>query len=67
LNKDRSTLANALRLLKLPEKVRALVVSGQLSEGHRTTFRPEDGCTWLASLPMTEGSGQRPPDAGRGR
>ena len=34
LNKDRSTLANALRLLKLPEKVRALVVSGQLSEGH---------------------------------
>jgi len=34
LNKDRSTLANALRLLKLPEKVRALVISGQLSEGH---------------------------------
>jgi len=34
LNKDRSTLANALRLLKLPAKVRALVVSGQLSEGH---------------------------------
>ncbi|MEO8181750.1 MAG: ParB/RepB/Spo0J family partition protein, partial [Deltaproteobacteria bacterium] len=34
LNKDRSTLANALRLLKLPEKVRALVIAGQLSEGH---------------------------------
>jgi ParB family chromosome partitioning protein len=34
LNRDRSTLANALRLLKLPEKVRALVISGQLSEGH---------------------------------
>jgi ParB family chromosome partitioning protein len=34
LNKDRSTLANALRLLKLPKKVRAMVVSGQLSEGH---------------------------------
>jgi ParB family transcriptional regulator, chromosome partitioning protein len=34
LNRDRSTLANALRLLKLPEKVRELVISGQLSEGH---------------------------------
>lgn len=34
LNRDRSTLANALRLLKLPEKVRGMVVSGQLSEGH---------------------------------
>ncbi len=34
LNKDRSTIANALRLLKLPKKVRAMVVAGQLSEGH---------------------------------
>ena len=34
LNRDRSTLANALRLLKLPEKVRQFVISGQLSEGH---------------------------------
>jgi ParB family transcriptional regulator, chromosome partitioning protein len=34
LNRDRSTLANALRLLKLPEKVRQLVINGQLSEGH---------------------------------
>ena len=34
LNRDRSTLANALRLLKLPEKVREYVISGQLSEGH---------------------------------
>jgi ParB family chromosome partitioning protein len=34
LNRDRSTLANALRLLKLPEKVRQLVISGQLTEGH---------------------------------
>jgi ParB family chromosome partitioning protein len=34
LNRDRSTLANALRLLKLPEKVRAMVIAGQLSEGH---------------------------------
>jgi ParB family transcriptional regulator, chromosome partitioning protein len=34
LNRDRSTLANALRLLKLPDRVRELVIAGQLSEGH---------------------------------
>jgi ParB family chromosome partitioning protein len=34
LNKDRSTIANALRLLRLPELVRTKVVSGELSEGH---------------------------------
>ncbi|HEX4339339.1 MAG TPA: ParB/RepB/Spo0J family partition protein [Polyangiaceae bacterium] len=34
VGKDRSTIANALRLLKLPEKIRRLVVNGELSEGH---------------------------------
>lgn len=34
IGKDRSTLANALRLLKLPEAVRKLVTKGELSEGH---------------------------------
>jgi ParB family chromosome partitioning protein len=34
LGKDRTTIANALRLLKLPPRVRAKVVSGELSEGH---------------------------------
>jgi ParB family chromosome partitioning protein len=34
LGKDRTTIANALRLLKLPASVRAKVVVGQLSEGH---------------------------------
>jgi ParB family chromosome partitioning protein len=34
VGKDRSTVANALRLLKLPEKVRRMVVTGDLSEGH---------------------------------
>jgi ParB family chromosome partitioning protein len=34
LGKDRSTLANALRLLRLPDAVRERVVSGELSEGH---------------------------------
>jgi ParB family chromosome partitioning protein len=34
IGKDRSTVANALRLLKLPESVLALIESGELSEGH---------------------------------
>lgn len=34
LGKDRSTVANALRLLKLPPKVQALVQEGRLSMGH---------------------------------
>jgi ParB family chromosome partitioning protein len=34
VGKDRSTVANALRLLRLPEKVRDLVWEGQLSMGH---------------------------------
>lgn len=34
VGKDRSTIANALRLLKLPEAVRQGVIEGALSEGH---------------------------------
>jgi ParB family chromosome partitioning protein len=34
VGKDRTTIANALRLLKLPPRVRARVVVGELSEGH---------------------------------
>jgi ParB family chromosome partitioning protein len=34
VGKDRSTVANALRLLKLPKVVREHVVTGELSEGH---------------------------------
>ncbi len=34
LGKDRTTVANSLRLLKLPASVRARVISGELSEGH---------------------------------
>jgi len=32
--KDRSTIANALRLLKLPARIRSMVISRELSEGH---------------------------------
>ncbi len=34
LGKDRTTIANIIRLLKLPPRVRAKVVSAELSEGH---------------------------------
>ncbi|MEZ4340149.1 MAG: ParB/RepB/Spo0J family partition protein [Sandaracinaceae bacterium] len=34
VGKDRSTIANALRLLKLPDALLELVENGQLSEGH---------------------------------
>jgi ParB family transcriptional regulator, chromosome partitioning protein len=34
VGKDRTTVTNALRLLKLPEVVRGLVVDGRLSMGH---------------------------------
>ncbi|MGH7284855.1 MAG: ParB/RepB/Spo0J family partition protein [Polyangiaceae bacterium] len=34
LGKDRSTIANTMRLLKLPARVRDKVVSGEISEGH---------------------------------
>lgn len=34
LGKDRSTIANALRLLKLPPQVKNLVAEGKLSPGH---------------------------------
>jgi ParB family chromosome partitioning protein len=34
LKKDRSTIVNSLRLLKLPPRVRAKVIDGELSEGH---------------------------------
>jgi ParB family chromosome partitioning protein len=34
LGKDRTTIANSLRLLKLPPSVRTRVITGELSEGH---------------------------------
>ncbi len=34
VGKSRTTITNALRLLKLDERVQAFIISGQLSEGH---------------------------------
>ncbi len=38
VGKDRSTIANAIRLLRLPEKVQEMVREGQLSMGHARTL-----------------------------
>jgi ParB family chromosome partitioning protein len=44
VGKDRTTITNALRLLKLPPRVRAKVVTGELSEGHaRALLGASDG------------------------
>jgi ParB family transcriptional regulator, chromosome partitioning protein len=34
VGKDRTTIANTLRLLKLPSRVRQMIIGGELSEGH---------------------------------
>ena len=47
LGKSRSHVANTLRLLKLPDDVRAMVASGQLSPGAaRTVVTAEDPGRW---------------------
>jgi ParB family chromosome partitioning protein len=54
---DRSTVANSLRLLKLPEEVRALVERGELSAGHARTLLAFDGpeaqCDWARRAAAT--------------
>ncbi len=42
LGKERSTIANALRLLKLPPAVKLLVADGQLSPGHGRALLASD-------------------------
>ncbi len=54
---DRSTVANALRLLKLPAEVQAMVDAGELSAGHARTLLAFDGdedrCRWARRVVQT--------------
>jgi ParB family chromosome partitioning protein len=50
LGKDRTTIANVLRLLKLPAKVRARVVSAELSEGHARALLGASDATTMEQL-----------------
>ncbi|HTK55668.1 MAG TPA: ParB/RepB/Spo0J family partition protein [Gemmatimonadales bacterium] len=58
VGRDRSTVANALRLLKLPEEVRTLLERKQLSEGHARALlgvADERLLTRLAHAAVAEG------------
>ncbi|HWA76542.1 MAG TPA: ParB/RepB/Spo0J family partition protein [Polyangiaceae bacterium] len=50
VGKDRSTIANALRLLRLPVAIREKVVSGELSEGHARALLGAPDETTLSHL-----------------
>src|SRR4051812_15707704 len=57
VGKDRSTIANALRLLRLPVAVREKVVSGELSEGHARALlgAPDDSALALLAEKVIRG------------
>jgi ParB family transcriptional regulator, chromosome partitioning protein len=50
VGKDRTTIANVLRLLKLPPAVRARVVSSELSEGHARALLGASDATAIEHL-----------------
>lgn len=57
VGRDRATVSNALRLLKLPAEVRELVAAGALSGGHGRAIltAPREAQVGLAQLAVTEG------------
>ena len=50
MGKDRTTISNSLRLLKLPVAVRARVISGELSEGHARALLGVEGASKIEDL-----------------
>jgi len=54
VGKDRSTVSNLLRLLKLPEEVRGAIVAGTLTSGHARALlslpRPKDQIRWARRM-----------------
>jgi len=50
VGKDRTTVANSLRLLKLPQRVRQKVITGELSEGHARALLGEPDAKKLEAL-----------------
>jgi len=55
LGKSRSHVANTLRLLNLPDEVKALVESGELSAGHGRALLGADDPAALARIVVTQG------------
>src|SRR5688572_12354369 len=50
LGKDRTTIANSLRLLKLPASVRTRVITGELTEGHARALLGAPDATKIEEL-----------------
>ena len=63
IGKSRSHVANTLRLLKLPEDVRTMLVSGDLSAGHARTLITAEDPTGLARRIVLEGLSVRQVEA----
>lgn len=63
IGKSRSHVANTLRLLKLPESVRAMVSAGELSAGHARTLVTADDPEALARRIVREGLSVRQAEA----
>lgn len=63
IGKSRSYIANTLRLLKLPAKVRDLLLTGQLSAGHARTLITADDPEALAEMIVSRGMTVREAEA----
>ena len=57
VGKDRATVANLLRLLKLPAEIQKGIVEGKITEGHaRALLSVEDRNAWVDALRLVVGS-----------
>jgi len=63
IGKSRSHVANTLRLLKLPEPIRAMLVDGSLSAGHARTLVTAEDPAALARRIVDEGLSVRQAEA----
>jgi ParB family chromosome partitioning protein len=63
VGKSRSYIANTLRLLKLPETVKAYIQSGQLTAGHARTLIGEPNAEQLAEAIVARGLNVREVEA----
>lgn len=66
ISKSRSAITNRLRLLKLPEKVRQMVIEGSLSEGHARALLGATGAKrqeQLAAIVVARGLSVRETEA----
>ncbi len=53
IGRDRSTVANSLRLLRLPPEVRMMVIEGSLTEGHARAILQATGKAGMKALAKT--------------